>query len=183
MFNTGLGAATSTFTLVMLMLALVFFYSRAVHAADRQSRKVQAELADKETRYRLLVDHGQGSISTHDLDGKLLSINPAGGRVLGYEEHEIVGQNLRNFIPSSRHLEHDAYLRQSNTRHCRGIFTMKAKNGRIHICFHNVCVGGRYEPYVLTTPRMLRTCLRRSVSLRTSHSQMSLPGSTTAADF
>ena len=153
MFDPGLGAATSTFTLVMLMLALVFFYSRAVHASDRQSRKVQAELADKETRYRLLVDHGQGSISTHDLDGKLLSINPAGGRVLGYEEHEIVGQNLRNFIPSSRHLEYDAYLRQIKYEGIAdGIFTMKAKNGRmLTFRFHNVLVSDDgMEPYVLS---------------------------------
>ncbi len=43
---------------------------------------------ESERRYRNLVEHSLGLICTHDLDGRLLSINPAAARSLGYEpEH------------------------------------------------------------------------------------------------
>ena len=45
-----------------------------------------------ERRYRNLVEHSLGLICTHDLGGRLLSINPAAARSLGYEpEHGLGG--------------------------------------------------------------------------------------------
>lgn len=151
-YDTGFGGATSTFVLVMLMLATVLFYSRTMHRSDEKRRQAEAELADKETRYRLLVDHGEGSISTHDLNGVLLSINPAGRRVLGYEEHEMVGHNLREFLPANLHSAFDAYLRK--VRHegiANGLFSMVSRSGRtLTFRFHNVLVTeDGAETYVL----------------------------------
>jgi two-component system, sensor histidine kinase and response regulator len=78
------------------------------HALDR-SRGVE-ELRRSEERYRALVDNSLGFIFTHDIDGRLLSINPAAARALGYQPHEVIGRNLREFLPSIAHAQYDHYL-------------------------------------------------------------------------
>src|SRR4030095_3680037 len=65
-----------------------------------------------ERRYRNLVEHSLGLICTHDLDGRLLSINPAAARSLGYEAERGIGRNLAEFLsPETRHL-FDGYLQR-----------------------------------------------------------------------
>src|ERR1044071_6768646 len=67
-------------------------------------------LHDTERRYRELVEYSLGLICTHDLDGTLLSINPAAARSLGYEPRDGIGQDLRDFLaPDTRDL-FDDYL-------------------------------------------------------------------------
>lgn len=152
LYDTGFGSAMSVTTLTGLMLGMVLIYSRTMHRSDQERRAAEADLADKETRYRLLVDFGQGSISTHDLDGKLLSINPAGTRVLGYEEHEMVGHDLREFLPRNLLPAFEAYLRTVRYEGiAEGLFAMVAKDGRtLTFRFNNVLVSeDGVESYVL----------------------------------
>src|SRR5436190_15716826 len=67
-------------------------------------------LRDSERRYRELVEYSLGLICTHDLDGVLLSINPAAADSLGYRPEDGVGHNLREFLSAdTRHL-FDHYL-------------------------------------------------------------------------
>ena len=55
--------------------------------------------------HRQVVEHGQGLICVHDLDGVLLFVNPAAAQALGYEPHEGIGKKLSLFLaPSTRHL-------------------------------------------------------------------------------
>ena len=55
--------------------------------------------------YRYVVEHGQGLICMHDLDGVLLFINPAAARALGYEPHQGLGKKLSLFLaPTMRPL-------------------------------------------------------------------------------
>jgi PAS domain S-box-containing protein len=61
-------------------------------------KQAERTLEMSEQRYRHLVDRGQGLICTHDLEGKLLSINPAAAESLGYAQAEMVGTNLRKYI-------------------------------------------------------------------------------------
>src|SRR4029453_16366624 len=55
-------------------------------------------LAESESRYRHLVESSQGLICTHGLDGRLLSINPAALKLLGYTAEEIVGRDMRELL-------------------------------------------------------------------------------------
>src|SRR5271167_4556150 len=48
-----------------------------------------------EDLYRDLVEHSQDLLCTHDLQGRLLSVNPAVARALGYE----IGELLQMSIP------------------------------------------------------------------------------------
>jgi len=45
---------------------------------------IQRALRDNEDWYRDLVEHSQDLLCVHNLQGDLLSVNPAPARVLGY---------------------------------------------------------------------------------------------------
>jgi len=52
-----------------------------------------------EKRYLDLFNFSQAIICTHDLDGNFLTVNPALCNLTGYKKEEIIGKNLRNFLP------------------------------------------------------------------------------------
>jgi len=112
----------------------------------------QERLAESERRYRHLVDNSQGLICTHDIEGRLLMINPAALGVLGYTADELVGRNLRDLLPSSMTEEFDRYLVRINARSKdTGLMLVAAKNGREHVWqYHNVKIDEPGQPpYVL----------------------------------
>ena len=60
--------------------------------------------------YRDLVDHSQDLLCIHDLQGRLLSVNPAPARVLGYTIEEILQVPMRELIVPEFRPQFDAYL-------------------------------------------------------------------------
>ena len=63
-----------------------------------QHKMLGAELAASEDRYRDLVENSRDLICTHDLQGKILALNPWAAQVLGYEISDIVGGNLSDIL-------------------------------------------------------------------------------------
>lgn len=152
LYDTGFGSAMETFTLVILMLVTVLFYSRTMHRADEKRRTTEAELADKEMRYRELFDYSQGLICIHDLDGVLSTVNRATLQMLGYSEEEMVGKNLRDFVRPERLPELDAYLREvTHEGLANGLLALQSKAGRSVILRYNNVLATEEgkEPYVL----------------------------------
>jgi PAS domain S-box-containing protein len=84
----------------------------ALQEAIAERERAEADLRLSEQRYRSLVEHSQGLICTHTLDGRLLSVNQAAAQLLGYEPEELVGRGLAEMLApaSQRHL--GAYLAQ-----------------------------------------------------------------------
>src|SRR4030095_14323696 len=77
-------------------------------AATAGWERAERALDETERRYQHLVEHSLGLICTHDLNGTLLSVNPAAVRALAFEPGEGVGRNLRDFLsPDTRHLFDD----------------------------------------------------------------------------
>jgi diguanylate cyclase (GGDEF)-like protein/PAS domain S-box-containing protein len=60
--------------------------------------QAEAALALSEHRYRSLVEDSNALICTHDLDGKLLSINSAAARSVGLSVEQCIGRNIRDFM-------------------------------------------------------------------------------------
>jgi two-component system cell cycle sensor histidine kinase/response regulator CckA len=87
--------------------------------------------------YRLLVENSLGLMCTHDLQGTLLSINPAAAEALGYRQEECVGQNLETLlVPSVRHL-FDAYLQRIRSNPTdSGLMRLLAKDGTERIWYY-----------------------------------------------
>lgn len=152
LYDAGVGDVLTIFTCVVLMFVTILYYSVTVHRIDLQRKKAEADLAEKERRYRDLFDHGQGLICTHDIFGTITAVNPAALLSLGYSREEMVGQNLRDLLPEERRLGFDAYLRKVvHEGEDAGLLTVVNKRGKtLFWGYHNVLVSepGK-EPYVL----------------------------------
>jgi len=94
--------------------------------------------------YRVLVENSLGLMCVHDLDGVLVSVNPAVTRSLGYSAEEGLGRNLRDFlVPAVRHL-FDVYLDRIRRQSAdSGLMRVQAKDGRERIWFYR---NVRYDP-------------------------------------
>ncbi len=108
---------------------------REVAAGDQAAR----ELATSEEQYRTLVEHAQGLICAHTLDGRLLAVNQGASRLLGFAQGELIGRNLRELIPAEFHDAFEAYLRsiEANGRF-EGVLTLqRADGGRVALAYQN----------------------------------------------
>src|SRR5271169_4975449 len=70
------------------------------------------DLQENEDWFRDLVEHSQDLLCVHDLEGRLLSVNPAPARVLGYSVEEILQIPMRELIAPEFRPQFDAYMRQ-----------------------------------------------------------------------
>ena len=112
-------------------------------ALDAERKKDKA-LRESERRYRDLVENSEGLICAHDLQGNVLSINPAASRSLGYRQEDLVGRNVREALIPSAQLLFDNYLEEirQEKKHS-GIMRVKAVDGTERIwLYHN----SLYEP-------------------------------------
>lgn len=152
LYDTGLGTAISTFILVALMLAMVFYFSAAVHRTDTKRRAAVSELAEKERSYRELFDYSQGLICVHDLDGRLSNVNRAALLLLKYDAEEMIGRRLTDFMHEEHLSVFDAYMRQVTYEGLAdGLLQLRARDGRdVILRYHNVlAMEAGKEPYVL----------------------------------
>ncbi|WP_018477927.1 PAS domain-containing hybrid sensor histidine kinase/response regulator [Pontibacter roseus] len=72
-------------------------------------------LKNSEKKYRDLIKYSQAYICTHDMEGRILAVNPYLMQMLGYTEQEIVGKELKNFFPLLHRQHFPAYLEQIQT--------------------------------------------------------------------
>jgi PAS domain S-box-containing protein len=86
-------------------------YRLAGVVADITARRLaEGALQESEDRYRDLVEHSEDLVCTHDLEGRLLSVNPAPARVLGYEASELLKIPMRELIAPEYRGLFDEYL-------------------------------------------------------------------------
>jgi PAS domain S-box-containing protein len=62
----------------------------ALRAEINERKRVEQALKENEDQYRDLLEHSNDLLCTHDLEGRLLSVNPAPARVLGYKVEELL---------------------------------------------------------------------------------------------
>lgn len=115
-------------------------------------KRVEAELHRSEDRYRNLFNHSLGLICTHDLDGVLLSVNPAAAFATGYQPDTAPGMNLVDFLAPSVRAQFPAYLlRIHDCGHDSGHMLVVGRNGRKRVWFYrNLLVREEgVPPYVV----------------------------------
>jgi formate hydrogenlyase transcriptional activator len=120
-----------------------------VHPGPEKRRVAQVKLAqvdlirralsENEDWYQDLVEHSHDLLCIHDLAGRLLSVNPAPARMLGYSVEEILQIPLRELIAPEFRPQFDAYLSQiERVGEARGFMTVMTRAGERRIWeYHN----------------------------------------------
>ena len=109
-----------------------FIIMTGVDVTDQ--REATAALHLSEARYRQLVESSLGMVCTHDLDGKILSINTSAAESLGYRAEEMVGTRLIEYVPDDQRVAFDAYLQRiAMTGEEQGAISLRHRNGSVRI--------------------------------------------------
>jgi two-component system cell cycle sensor histidine kinase/response regulator CckA len=151
----------------------------AVFARDvTESRRAAAALRESEARFRDLFDSISDWICVHDLEGRLLSVNPVVCQASGYTADELIGRLISDFLlPEYRPEFLDLYLTQIKEKgRFDGVFRVKAKDGTVrYIEYSNTLVTteGR-EPFVSGVGRDVTERRRAARALRRSEEQYRL---------
>jgi two-component system, sensor histidine kinase and response regulator len=96
-----------------LIAALINDVSSRVEALRQVEESVRLrtmELAMSEARTRAMLRTMQDGVVHIDQQGTVLSINDAVLDMFGYEEEELIGQNIKILVPEPHHSAHDIYL-------------------------------------------------------------------------
>ena len=99
---------------VFTALAWVWILRRRVHKQTAIIRQqLQAEAALKE-RYENLFENANDMVFTHDLSGRITSINQVGEQLLRRRREEILGRNLVEFVAEEQHEAAIQWIAQVN---------------------------------------------------------------------
>jgi PAS domain S-box-containing protein len=100
---------------------------------------IRRALQENEDWFRDLVEHSQDLLCIHDLEGRLLSVNPTPARLLGYSVEEILQIPMRELVAPEFRAQFDAYLRQiEHAREARGFLAVMTRSGERRIWeYHN----------------------------------------------
>ncbi|SON88472.1 Sensory box protein (fragment) [Xanthomonas citri pv. fuscans] len=111
----------------------------AVQDVTDRHRAVDA-LAASERKFRKMFQYSLGLICTHDMHGRLVSINPAAARSLGRSVEQMEGRSLVEFVRPERHAALRGYLsRMVLDGQDSGVIELVAGDGSLrHWQYHNV---------------------------------------------
>jgi PAS domain S-box-containing protein len=134
-------------------------------------KKAEQALRESEDRYRDLAENSQDLLCTHDLHGKLLWLNAAPARALGYSVEEMIGRSLRDFIDPAYSSQLDEYLvRIQREKAAKPYFAVLTRSGeqRVWECHNTLRTEGVREPIVRGMARDVTERIRAEQRLRRS---------------
>lgn len=132
-------------------------------------KEARQTLERSTTQYRDLLAHTQALIGTHDLQGRLLSVNPAVEELMGLPAAAIVGCHLTQAVPPELHAGVQQYLTEIKVnKHSQGVMKLVNQHDEQHyILFNNFKVDdpGK-EPYVVAYGQVITERVQAERELR-----------------
>ncbi|WP_460503360.1 PAS domain-containing protein, partial [Hymenobacter agri] len=117
-------------------------------------KRARQELERREKQYYDLVHYSQALICTHDLQGVILTVNPAVEQLLGWSEAELVGRSLGSVLlpehlPAFEEQLAALAAHHSQDRH----LTVRTRTGerRYLRCYSYPVMEEGYPPYVVAS--------------------------------
>ena len=117
-----------------------------------EQREAELALRSSETRYRQLVEGSLAMVCTHDLRGRILSMNPHAAQGFGYSVDELVGKPMSDLIPEKHRSEFQQYLQAiQDTKEDKGLLYLRRKHGGLCVvAYRNRLIETPdAEPFVL----------------------------------
>ncbi len=118
-----------------------------------ERKEIEEQVLRSEKRYRDLFNYSQALICTHELNGKIITTNPAILHALQYTEAEMIGKSIKDFIPlAQQHVFETNYLNVINKNgRSQGVFSVLNKSGKkIYLLYQNYKVEEPgLEPYII----------------------------------
>jgi PAS domain S-box-containing protein len=115
----------------------------------------QNKIQESEKKYRDLIDNSPAIITTHNLEGKILSSNPMAAKIYGYPESEYVNHYISDFLSKEdKLLFKKNYLDTlKSNKITSGTLRMVSKEGKIIYTLYNNYVMEEHgkEPYVISS--------------------------------
>ncbi len=113
--------------------------SRVSEERLAEADPIRRALQENEDWFRDLVEHSHDLLCIHDLEGRLLSVNPTPARLLGYSVEEILQIPMRELVAPEFRSQFDAYLRQvERAGEARGFLAVMTRSGERRIWeYHN----------------------------------------------
>lgn len=131
-----------------------------------------------EEKYQQLIEGSLGVVFTHDLEGRLLTLNAHGAASIGRRVDEMIGFPLEQFVPAKRQKTIREYLKTiAETGQAQGMMHLSHSDGEVRVLAYRnkLIVDGDRTPYVLgfgvditeqvKAERKLRTLTRQSNSI------------------
>jgi len=99
-----------------------------------ERKKAMEDVQESESRYRDLVEHSEDLLGTHTLDGRILTINKAPCKRLGYSVEEILQMRIQDLLaPRFRQLYPQFIRRVLEHGHETGLMVVVTRSGEERI--------------------------------------------------
>jgi PAS domain S-box-containing protein len=149
---------------------------RGVGTDITKRKRAESKLRESEDCYRDLFENSQDLICTHDLDGKLKSVNPAAVRLTGFSREALLGMNMADLLTRGARVGFDGYLAEVRTKGVsRGLMRIRNAEGKTRLWEYNNTLrnDGVAAPLVRGRAQDVTERKRAQDALRQSEAQLS----------
>jgi PAS domain S-box-containing protein len=139
-----------------------------------ERKQAMEDLRESESRYRDLVEHSEDLLGTHRMDGRIVSINEAPCRRLGYTRDEVLKMRIQDLLaPRFSHLYQHFVQRALETGHATGQMVVLTRSGEERVWDYNSSLrkDGASEPLIRGMAHDVTDRFRAEQALRLSEAK------------
>jgi PAS domain S-box-containing protein len=146
-----------------------------------ERKKAMEDLGASESRYRDLVEHSEDLLGTHQLDGRIVTINEAPCRRLGYTVEEVLNMSIQDLLSPKHKASYPHFVsRVMQTGQATGLMVVTARSGEERVWEYNSTLRkeGVSEPLIRGMAHDVTERFRAEQALRQSEAKFRLVADT-----